>query len=241
MANLRSVLYAWRENEAAKKGVELFRVLPNSAIDEIVRAMPKTKEELTAIKGIKDAKYNQYGVAILNMVKEGGGVETPKAAFGQEPDAMTAISYITDGMVLPKPKEERMIFSVSTYLDIVNRELSRVRAAVKGEVTSFKAQGKAVYFSIRDAVDGSTLSVFMWMSDFDLAGIALTEGLEVVIEGRSEIYKPSGRFSFRAETIQPVGEGAFKKAYDELKKKMEVEGLFIPERKRKLKEHPVRI
>ncbi|KKU78840.1 MAG: Exodeoxyribonuclease 7 large subunit, partial [Parcubacteria group bacterium GW2011_GWA2_47_7] len=111
----------------------------------------------------------------------------------------------------------------------------------KGEVTSFKAQGKAVYFSIRDAVDGSTLSVFMWMSDFDLAGIALTEGLEVVIEGRSEIYKPSGRFSFRAETIQPVGEGAFKKAYDELKKKMEVEGLFIPERKRKLKEHPVRI
>src|SRR3989338_4648908 len=241
MANLRSVLYAWRENEAAKKGVELFRVLPNSAIDEIVRAMPKTKEELTAIKGIKDAKYNQYGVAILNMVKEGGGVETPKAAFGQEPDTMTAISYITDGMVLPKPKEERMIFSVSTYLDIVNRELSRVRAAVKGEVTSFKAQGKAVYFSIRDAVDGSTLSVFMWMSDFDLAGIALTEGLEVVIEGRSEIYKPSGRFSFRAETIQPVGEGAFKKAYDELKKKMEVEGLFIPERKRKLKEHPVRI
>ena len=154
MANLRSVLHAWRESEAAKKGVELFRVLPNSAIDEIVRAMPKTKEELTAIKGIKEAKYNQYGAAILNMVKEGGGAETPKAAFGQKPDEITAISYIVDGMVLPKPKEERMLYSVSTYLDIVNRELWRMRATVKGEVTSFKEQGKAVYFSLRDSEDG---------------------------------------------------------------------------------------
>ncbi len=241
MANLRSVLHAWRGSEAAKKGVELFRVLPNSAIDDIVRAMPKTKEELTAIKGIKDAKFNQYGAAILAMVKEGGGSTLSRVPLVQAPDAMTSISYIANGIVLPKPKEERMLYSVSTYLDIVNRELWRMRATVKGEVTSFKEQGKAVYFSLRDAEDGSTLSVFMWMNDFALANITLVEGLEVILEGRSEIYKPSGRFSFRAETIELVGEGAFQKAYNELKKKLELEGLFALEKKRQLKEHPVRI
>ena len=235
MANLRGVLLAWRDNESAKKGVELFRVLPNSAIDEIVRAMPKNKEELTAIKGIKEAKYQSYGLAILNMVKEhSGGAIT----VAREPDAMMPISA-----ELPKQKKEegRTLFSVSTYLDIINRELWRLRATIKGEVTSFKVQGNAVYFSIRDTEDASTLSVFMWMNDFNLAGIELTEGLEVIVEGRSEIYKPTGRFNFRADTIELVGEGAFKKAYDVLKKKMDEEGLFDESRKRILKEHPIKI
>ena len=50
MANLRQTLYAWRDREAAKHAVELFRILPNAAIDEIVKSLPRTKEELTAIK-----------------------------------------------------------------------------------------------------------------------------------------------------------------------------------------------
>jgi exodeoxyribonuclease VII large subunit len=245
MANLRSTLLAWRENEASKKGVELFRVLPTSAIDDIVRAMPKTKEELTAIKGIKDAKFAQYGMAILHMVKDAGSPAlTPKADFGQKGsrDTMTPISYIVDGQALSTPKkEERKFYSVSSYLDIVNRELWRLRAPIKGEITSFKFQGNAVYFSMRDNEDGAVLSVFMWTSDFTLSGIALAEGLEVVVEGRGEIYKPSGRFNFRAETIELVGEGAYKKAYDDLKKKLESEGLFSLEKKRKLGELPVRI
>ncbi len=241
MANLRSVLYAWRDNEAAKKGIELFRVLPNSAIDDIVRAMPKTKEELTAIKGIKDAKFTQYGMAILNMVKEVGGGEVSRVPLVQAPDAMTAISYIVDGEVLPKPKAERTLYSVSGYLDVVNRELWRLRAPIKGEITSFMFQGSAVYFSIRDNDDGAVLPVFMWMNDFTLAGVELVEGQEVVVEGRGEIYKPSGRFNFRAETLELVGEGAFKKAYDEMHKRLRAEGLFDPAKKRPLVEHPLRI
>lgn len=235
MANLRSVLLAWRDNESAKKGVELFRVLPNSAIDEIVRAMPTTKEELTAIKGIKEAKYQSYGLAILNMVKEHSGGATIVA---REPDAMMPIG---EGLPQNKKEDERTLFSVSTYLDIINRELWRLRATIKGEVTSFKVQGNAVYFSIRDTEDASALSVFMWMNDFNLAGIELSEGLEVIIGGRSEIFKPTGRFNFRADSIELVGEGAFKKAYDALKKKMDEEGLFDVARKRILKEHPIKI
>ena len=84
MANLRSVLYAWRDNEAAKRSVELFRVLPNSAIDEIVRALPLTKEELTAIKGIKDAKYREFGKIILAMVDEHAGASHPSSVTSHQ-------------------------------------------------------------------------------------------------------------------------------------------------------------
>lgn len=221
-------MYAWRDNEAATRGVELFRILPNTALEDIVRSLPKSREELMAIKGIKDAKFAQFGKVILELV----------ANHSSETSATPATKKEAEGT---PSKEEKRAFSVSAYLDIINRELWRLRARVQGEVTSFKFQGSAVYLGLKDATDDSTLNVFMWVRDQELSGIELKEGLEIVIEGRSEIYKPSGRFSFRAETMELVGEGALKKAYDTLKKKLETEGLFELSRKRVLPEFPQRI
>lgn len=239
MANLRQTLYAWRDHEAAKRNVELFRVLPNSAIDEIVRMLPRTKEELTAIKGIKDAKYREYGKAILAIVDEHiPTLAAPKITTEEVPE-LTSI-----GNVLKPEKKEKIedtVFSVSTYLDVVNRELYRLHARVRGEVTSFKMQGSALYFSIKDHDDESTLPIFMWLTDYHLSGIEIAEGMEIIAEGRSEIYKPSGRLNFRAHTIELVGEGALKKAYDALKKKLDAEGVFAPEKKRELAPYPEKI
>jgi exodeoxyribonuclease VII large subunit len=226
--NLRSVLYAWRDAEAAKRGVEIFRVLPNTALNEIVRMLPQTKEELTAIKGIKDAKYREFGKAILAMVSESQSLATSS-------------QFVEHREAAPSSAEEKTVFTVSTYLDILNRELYRLHARVKGEVMSIKAQGSAVYLSMKDAEDESSLSVFMWARDYALSGLEIIEGMEVIIEGRSEVYKPSGRLSFRAETIELAGMGALKQAYDALKKKLEGEGIFAEEKKRPLSEYPEHI
>lgn len=239
LMNLRQALYQWRDNEASKRSVELFRILPNTALDEIVKALPRTKEELTAIKGIKDAKYDQFGKAILDLVGEFGGARSVASSNTKE-DGMERLGSLT-------PKDERETFveetsyTVSTYLDIVNAALWRFTARVKGEITSVKAQGSAVYMSMRDKDDGSTMNLFMWLSDYNLSGIELVDGMEVVVEGKSEVYKPTGRMSFRAQTVELVGEGALKKAYDELKKKLDSEGIFAPEKKRVLPEFPERI
>lgn len=239
MANLRQTLYAWRDHEAAKRNIELFRVLPNGALDEIVKTLPRTKEELTAIKGIKDAKYREYGKAILSIIDEHiPTLATSKITTKEEPE-LTSIGHV----LKPEKKEkiEDTVFSVSTYLDVVNRELYRLHARVRGEVTSFKMQGSALYFSIKDRDDESTLPVFMWLSDYHLSGIEIAEGMEIIAEGRSEIYKPSGRLNFRAHTIELVGEGALKKAYEALKKKLDAEGVFALEKKRELVLYPERI
>jgi exodeoxyribonuclease VII large subunit len=81
----------------------------------------------------------------------------------------------------------------------------------------------------------------MWRNDYDLCGVHLEEGMEVAIEGYPDIYKPSGRLSMRVNTVELVGEGALKRAYEELKKKLDTEGVFAEERKKTLKEYPHRI
>ena len=243
MANIRQALYAWRDNEASKRAVELFRILPNTALEEIVKSLPRTKEELTAIKGIKDAKYHTYGQAILSIIDEYAGANAGSiTSDSTKGDGMERLSSLQGD---EKATRESIVgestFSVSNYLDIVNAALWRFSARVKGEITSFKIQGSAIYMTIKDRDDDSIMNVFMWLSDYQLSGIEVAEGLEVIIEGKSEIYKPNGRMNFRAQTIELVGEGALKKAYDALKKKLEAEGMFALEKKRPLPEFPERI
>mgnify|MGYP001618763081 CR=1 FL=1 len=54
--------------------------------------------------------------------------------------------------------------------------------------------------------------------------------MEVKVGGAARVYKPRGSFSFQVETIEPLGEGSLKKAYELLLKKLEAEGLFTRKR-----------
>lgn len=131
--------------------------------------------------------------------------------------------------------------SVSRFLDGVNLELSGMAARVRGEVSSVDERERVVYFSLKDSEDGSLLSCLIFRFQYDAAGIRLQEGDEVIVEGMPEIWKPMGKFSMKAGMIEYAGEGALKKAYDELYRKLESEGIFAPERKRELPEFPERI
>jgi exodeoxyribonuclease VII large subunit len=69
----------------------------------------------------------------------------------------------------------------------------------------------------------------------------MEDGMTVIVTGRPEIYKPSGRFSLRAEAIELAGEGALKAAYEQLKRELDREGYFADARKRPLPRYPRRI
>ena len=66
--SLISDLLHFREEAARREGIESFKVLSKANLDAIAFTRPKNKEELTQIKGIKDAKYNKYGQALLALV-----------------------------------------------------------------------------------------------------------------------------------------------------------------------------
>ena len=202
----------WRGIAARNEGVPLFRVFPNSVLENIAEMMPKNREELLEIKGIKERKFEKYGEDILVIVN-GGGEED----------------------------DEKKPFTVSGYLDLINISLQKQGARVKGEISSLDIRGGYLFFTLKDKDDGSALSCFMWASDYKLCGVVFEEGMEIIAGGYPKVYKPLGKLSFQTRTAELVGEGALKKAYEKLKKKLEDEGLFAPERKKLIPEFPQRI
>ena len=131
--------------------------------------------------------------------------------------------------------------SVSQFLDGLNLELSGMAARVQGEVFSVDERERVVYFTLKDKKDESTLNCLIFRYQYEISGVHIAVGDEIIVEGAPEIYKPNGRLSLKVGVIELFGEGALKKAYDALKLKLEREGLFAMERKRILPELPERI
>lgn len=136
-----------------------------------------------------------------------------------------------------------IVFSVSEYLDALNRSLKTVRARIVGEVSGIQEYpGRSyLYFSVKDKKDGSTAKCFMWKQDYKMSGIAIEEGMEIIITAYPNVYKPNGGMTLQVEEIELVGEGALKIAYEKLKAQFEREGLFDEARKKTLPVLPHRI
>ncbi|TRZ53925.1 exodeoxyribonuclease VII large subunit, partial [bacterium] len=238
-------LREWREKEATRGGVELFRVLSNDAVNGIAESLPTTKETLMEVKGIAEKKYQTYGRDILAIVEEevsdtpSGSKESMKT-YGFHPLSASADLYAPATRGSGQSDSEK-VFTVADYLEILNVGLHQFEAKVIGEITSLDIRGNYLFFSIKDKKENAMMPCFMWGSVYKMSGVLLEEGMEVAVRGFPEMYKPSGRLTFKADTVELVGEGALKKAYDALKKKLEKEGLFAEARKKSIPEHPQNI
>jgi len=96
-------------------------------------------------------------------------------------------------------------------LDILNTLLQSCKTRVIGEVSELKrAQSGHVYFSLKDKKNGNVLNCVIWNYLYRLCGVELKEGLEIIISGEPDIYKPRGEMKFKASSVQLVGEGELK-------------------------------
>lgn len=129
---------------------------------------------------------------------------------------------------------------VSQFIGFLNEVLKRIKARVVGEVTGMKIDANGhVWFSLRDKKNGNTLGCVIWKYNYRMCGVDLREGLEVIVSGNSDIYPARGSFNFKVDTVELVGEGALKKAYDEFKKKLTEEGIF--DLKKAIPDYPQKI
>lgn len=128
--------------------------------------------------------------------------------------------------------------SVSDFVGLVNQtfDYAMPSVVIVGEVSGYNVrQEKWVRFKLKDersSVDffGSTYQVRQPLED----------GMVVAVVGRPRLSDKWG-FSVSIQSVQPVGEGSIKRGFELLKRKLEAEGLFAPERKRLLPELPTRI
>ncbi len=139
--------------------------------------------------------------------------------------------------------QDKDIISVSLYLDRLNLNLKKEKARIVGEVSGVQMyEGRSyLYFNIKDTKDQSTLKCFMWKRDYSLSGVTLKDGLEVIVTAYPSVYKPNGGLTMQIESVELVGEGALKIAYDQLKLKLEKEGLLAVSRKREIPVYPHKI
>lgn len=126
--------------------------------------------------------------------------------------------------------------SVSELVSLIAETLERAFQSilVVGELTSFKRHHLSghCYFTLSD--DVAAIDGVMWRSAADRLKFDPRPGDEVICRGRIAVYEKQGRMQLYATAIKPVGEGAAQRAFEELKRKLEAEGLFAVERKRPL-------
>jgi exodeoxyribonuclease VII large subunit len=133
------------------------------------------------------------------------------------------------------------IFSVSDYIKIISQGLKKFRAKIEGEVSQVKSGPTGhIYFTLKDEKDESVIECVIWQGNYNLYGIKLEEGMRIIAAGCPNLHQKYG-FKFIADIIELAGAGVLKKEYEQLRKKLEEEGLFALERKKALPELPKRI
>jgi exodeoxyribonuclease VII large subunit len=108
---------------------------------------------------------------------------------------------------------------------------------VTGEISNLSRPASGhIYFTLKDK--NASLRCVMWKTDALRTRPNLQEGAAVEVHGRIAVYEPQGQYQLIANLIQAKGEGALFQEFLRLKSMLEAEGLFDPERKRAIPEHP---
>ena len=110
-----------------------------------------------------------------------------------------------------------------------------------GEISNFTDHYRSghLYFSLKD--EKSVLKAVMFSSAARRLRFKPGDGMRVIVRGRVSVYEPSGQYQFYVEEMQPDGLGALNLAFEQMKVKLEAEGLFRAEFKKPIPRFPMRI
>jgi exodeoxyribonuclease VII large subunit len=121
---------------------------------------------------------------------------------------------------------------------VLEREFARV--AVEGEISNCRPWTTGhVYFTLKDS--GAQIRAVMFRSAARLLKFRLEDGQSVIARGRLSLYDVKGEYQLVVDRLDPKGAGALQVAFEQLKRRLEAEGLFAAARKRPLPVLPRKI
>lgn len=108
---------------------------------------------------------------------------------------------------------------------------------LKGEISNFKAHNSGhLYFTLKD--ETSVLGAVMFKNAASALNFRPSNGMKVVVKCRIRVYEPMGGYQAYVTEMQQDGIGDLHIAFEQLKQKLAAEGLFNPERKKRLPHFP---
>ncbi len=138
----------------------------------------------------------------------------------------------------PKPTPRR-IWTVAELVGDVRESVERQYPDlwVEGEVSNLRpAQSGHIYFTLKDG--DSQLPAVLFRRQASLLRFRAEDGLHVLVRGKVSVYEQRGQMQLIAEFMEPVGAGSLQIAFEQLKARLQAEGLFDAERKRPLPAFP---
>ena len=131
------------------------------------------------------------------------------------------------------------ILSVSQLTQQIKTGLETLfpQVKIKGEISNFKKHSSGhCYLTLKD--ERAQIAAVVWKATASRICFSLKDGLDVIAEGRLEVYPPSGRYQLICTSVTEAGQGALQQAYAELLQKLAKAGYFSTERKRPIPEIP---
>ncbi len=142
----------------------------------------------------------------------------------------------------PGALAEPQVLSVGMLNKLIRRQLENEFSTVwlRGEISNFKAHPSGhYYFSLKDK--DAQISAVMFRGYNSQLRFKPEDGMEVIVRGKITVYEPRGNYQIMCESMEPVGAGALQKAFEQLKRKLQAEGLFEQARKRPIPSVPKHI
>jgi len=135
----------------------------------------------------------------------------------------------------------RTVSQITAYIkELFEADDSLQDLWIEGEVSNCSRPPSGhIYFTLKDP--GAEIACVLWRSQAAALEHLPVEGQAVMVHGRASVYEAKGRYQLYVDWLQPVGEGALFLRLQQLKDKLEREGLFAPERKRPLPPFPRQI
>lgn len=136
---------------------------------------------------------------------------------------------------------ERQVYSIKELNRYIRMKLDSDSLLsdvwIRGEISNFTHHGSGhMYFTLKD--ESSRIKTIMFSSHNQRLPFIPKEGAMVIARGNVTVYERDGQYQFYATHMQPDGIGSLYLAYEQLKSKLELEGLFADGRKRPLPRFP---
>ena len=142
-------------------------------------------------------------------------------------------------MYTPEFKKPTMltVSQLTNYIkSLIEGEPTLRTVFLTGEISNLGSYASGLYFSLKDS--GAVISAVMFKYQAKSLKFKPENGQKVICIGRVELYAPRGQYQIIIESMQPDGIGALNLAYEQLKEKLDKEGLFDAQHKKPIPKMP---
>ncbi len=147
--------------------------------------------------------------------------------------------------IIAECTDTRNIISVSDLNEYIKGKLESDRflydVYLRGEISNFTNHYKTGHFYFRIKDETSVIDAVMFRGNNAKLKFVPENGMKIIAHGRIGAFVRDGKYQIYCDDMEPDGIGSLYIAYEQLKRKLESEGLFSPERKKPIPKIPSRI